>query len=291
MSTIAELLPSYEDYMRNERRLAQGTIDAYLGDLRQLDRLLRGADVADTGVDHLRAIMRRLSQDGMKVSTIQRKFRGYSSFWRWLVLEKLVNENPVERVKLPRSEKKIAHWLTEPELERLINTPVERRLRRLEERDALAFKVLAWLGLRRSELLNLSVADVRFADGVVIVRNTKTRRDRLLPIPLPIRSELKAFIGDRITGYVFTSWTGKKWGLKDFNRAFRQHVIRCGLDPDLVHPHTLRHTFATQLRMRGVDIQVVSELLGHADIKSTMVYSHVGPSSLRLALNLHPLSK
>lgn len=286
MPTILELLEPYEEYLRHERRVAKSTRQAYLTDLQQLGQFLTGCVGAIT-LNDLREYQQHLSKLGRASSTIHRKFHGFGTFWQWLVWEGYATEKLTERVRLPRLDKSIKDWMPKPELQRFLETPVDRRMRRLNHRDHTAFLLMGWLGLRRSEVLNLQVSDVRFHDGMIIIRKGKGRRDRSLPLLPEFEDELRQLIGDRKGGWVFHAATGGKWRPKDLNRAFQIHLQRCGLDGKGYTPHTLRHTFATLMVRSGKDIHLVKELLGHEDLNSTEVYLHTGPVDKILALEDH----
>lgn len=290
MTTISDLLPAYEDYLRHERQSADLTVIAYLGDLRGLADFCQAKPVSEIAVNDLRAYMRDLSHQGFKTATIRRKFHGFGTFWHWLKMEKHASDVITEQLKLPRKPRQIVKWLNENDLRTLIETPVARS-DGFAARDTLAWKLLAWLGLRRSEVVDLEVGDIRFVDGVILIRAAKGDKDRLLPLPPELEPNLRAFIGTRTAGLLFRGAKGRGWSVQSFNRAFRSHLKTCGLSGKGITPHTLRHTFATHLVRSGVSIVTVSKLLGHADIQSTMIYVHVDMGQMKEAIENYVLSK
>lgn len=288
MTQISDLLPRYGHYLTHERGLAAATVTAYLSDLRRLARFT-AADVEAVDRDALRAFMRHLSVCGYATSTIRRTFHGFGTFWAWLRLEHVTEADPLEALRLPRQNRRAPAWLSEAELRRFATTPVTARWESVVLRDTLAWGTLAWLGLRRQELLALQVGDVRLADGVIVVKNTKSKQDRTLAIPAALQCPFSTLCeGRSATDYVFGR-RGRPWGLAPFNRAFKRHLRAAGLEDRGVTPHTLRHSFATHLILRGVALHVVKELLGHKDMASTQVYLHADPQHLRDALAKHPL--
>lgn len=291
MNTILSLIPKYDHYLEHERQSAVSTRAAYLSDLRKLAVFLPG-DVGQITLDDMRAYQRHLHEQGAKTNTIRRKFHGFSTFWHWLVMEKYAQEIVVERIRLPKQHRPIPEYLSVDELERFASTPAQ-GLPILAQRNALAWKCLAWLGLRRSELLNLQVKDVRVNEKLLIIRRAKGNKDRVLPVVNPqLLFELAAFVQERSPDeYVFSLMVGRKWGLNAFMRAFAYHLEACGLADRGVTPHTLRHSFATHLIMAGADVTEVQQLLGHADIKNTMIYIHIEQERLRQAMSLHVLNK
>lgn len=288
--SILSLLPDYEIYLKHERRLSAATIAAYLCDLRVMSRSLP-QPISEITLDDLRAYQRHLSMSDLKVATVRRKFHGFSTFWKWARLEGHCMEVVTERIKLPRQDVTIPRWLNADELQRFVSTPIRSDSYQTRLRHGLAFKTLAWLGLRRAELLKLLISNVYLETDTIIVRNTKSKRDRAMPIPAPLRPAFAELIAERPgDDYVFSATSGEPWGVQPFAKAFKRHLAACGLAGQGITPHTLRHTFATHLVMRGVPITDVKELLGHSDIKNTMIYVHANPDRLRHAMNMHILN-
>jgi site-specific recombinase XerD len=288
MTTITELLPRYEEYMVHERALAPATVRAYLLDLVKLAKFT-ALSVEEVDRNELRRYIRALSKRGLAPATIRRMFHGYGTFWKWLLLEHVVTENATAGLTLPRLNRTTPNWLSEDELRRFANTPTASRRKKLRFRDAVAWKMLAWLGLRRQELLNLKVANVHLADKVIVIRNTKSKRDRALGIPDELYPLLKRLcLGKDADAYVFGMYGGR-WNLGSFNKAFKRHIQRCGFPEGYLTPHTLRHTFGTLLVMRGVELHVVKELMGHERLSSTERYLHASRIYLKDAMDKHPL--
>lgn len=291
MAIIIELLSEYEGYLQYERRVAKGTLRAYLSDLKGLGMIIT-KDVAAITLNDLRAYQSQLGKQGLTNSTIIRKFDGFRTFWKWLILQEYTTVNVPEHIRLPRRNRRVPKWLTEAELVRFANTPVQPgRSHTYPFRDAVAWKTLAWLGLRRSEVLSLKVADVQVEDATLVIRHSKGDRDRVLPLPAKLQDDLRELIGDRAPDqFVFSSTPDCHWSVNGFTNCFKRHLQTCGLENRKVTPHTIRHSFATQLVRRGVPLPVVKALLGHSDIKTTMVYVHVGQDDLKRAIAQHVLN-
>lgn len=281
---IVDLLPRFQDYLQNERRYAAATVAAYRSDLRDLAALC--PDLAGISIDALRAYLRSLTARGISAATIERKFAALKTFWRWLRLEGLATEVLPERVQLPRKEDRLPRWLTRDELARFVNTPAPKL------RERVAWQLLAWLGLRRGELLSLRIDDARVADGTIIIRGIKTKRDRLLPIPGPVFNPLGLLVSGRLpSDYVFRGDHSANWPKDQFMRAFYAHLERAGLAGQGITPHSLRHTLATSLVESGVVLPDVQTFLGHSDVKSTMKYVHLGAERLALVMQRHILNE
>lgn len=285
MTTLSEVQGEYRRYLEHERRFAKQTVAAYLGDVRTLMESLGNLDVESIRQADLRAHMRYLSERGYKQRTIERRIYGLSTFFGWLKLEGLIQAGPTEGLRIPRRPRPLPTWLTESELRQFAETPDP------NPRNDLAWKLLAWLGMRRGELLALTVADVRLEDGALLIRNSKGNRDRILPLPaalIPALRERTRSVSPEVV--LLPGDLGPRWSVSSFNKYFKLHLERCGLAGQGVTPHTLRHSFATHLLEKGVNIVQIQALLGHADIKSTLVYLHTGKKQLQKALELHVLN-
>lgn len=289
--SILKLLSEYIEYLRYERQLSEASIMAYKSDLRKLDSFLGSKPVEEITRDDLRALMRDMTRQKLSTYTVRRHMHGYSTFWDWLKLTGRIQENVADLIQLPKPQRRVPDWLDVNELERWINTPAQGSRRVIKHRNITAWRTLAWLGLRRGELLKLEVKDVRLSDREIVIRNTKGKHDRILPIPDSLYDDLAQQVGDKSAdAKVFASQAGKRWTPQYFNRAFRAHVVACGLADRKVTPKTLRHTFATQLIRQGVDLSTVSRLMGHKDIKTTMIYIQHDPKTLRDAMERHVLN-
>lgn len=281
---ISDLLSQYREYLQHERKLAQQTITAYNNDLKLLAKAVDKPLLEITKSD-LRAYMRQMSKEGLATATIRRKFHGFRTFWTWLKLAEIDDRMIPEQIDLPKRTRPAPNWLTESELRTFVETLDG------NPRNDLAWAVLAYLGVRRGELLNLRWSDIDIESKTVTIQPGKNKRARILHIPdgllvriLKLQSTFKT-----LPEFVFNGSHGR-WGVQPFNRAFKRHLVRCGLDDHGITPHSLRHSFATHLIRRGVNISDVKELLGHKDISTTSIYIHHDPDGLKKALERHILN-
>lgn len=285
MTQIPALLPRYEQFLRFELQRADSTVIAYLSDLRALNSAV-DKPVEQIVKNDLREYMRRLGKRGISRSTVRRKINGMSTFWKWLMDEGYVERNATAGIVLPKREAKFARWLSEAELRRFVETPDA------DPRNALAWKLLAWLGLRRDELRRLRVGDVSLDDGLIVVRNAKGQKDRVLPIPDALKDDLSTAQADGWRDadmYLLPGDQGGYWSKNSFYYAFNAHVAAAGL-PEIT-PHTLRHTLATHLSQRGVPLRIIQQWLGHTRIDTTGRYLHVAPEFMESALSKHVLNE
>ena len=285
MVQITSLLPRYEQFLRFELQRADATVSAYLSDLRGLDSAI-DKPVEQIAKNDLRAYMRALGKRGISRSTVRRKVNGMSTFWKWLIDEGYIDANVTSGIVLPKRERKFARWLSETELRRYVETPDD------DPRNALAWKLLAWLGLRRDELRRLRVGDVNLNDHRITIRDAKGQKDRVLPIPDALKDDLADAQADgwRDAGmYLLPGDKGGYWSKNSFYKAFNAHVAAADLPK--ITPHTLRHTLATHMSQRGVPLRIIQQWLGHERIETTGRYLHVAPEFMESALDKHVLNE
>lgn len=282
MTTIIALLPDYERFLRHELQRADQTVTAYLSDLRGLSSAL-DKPVEEIVKNDLRAYMRARGEQGISRATVRRSIGGMSTFWKWMIDEGYVSVNATSGIVLPKVERKFARWLSEVELRRFVETPDN------PPRNILAWKLLAWLALRRDELLGLLCEDVMLNESVIIVRNTKGLTDRTLPIPNVLYEELgTAALSRPMDAYLLPGAMGGYWDHRSFYLAFNRHCKAAGVSG--ITPHTLRHTFATHMSQQGVPLRVIQKWLGHKRIDTTSIYLQVAPEFMSEALAKHILN-
>lgn len=285
---IETLLPKFIEHLRDERQLEPETIANYTSDLNQLNSFVAGKPVNEISIDDLRGFMRDLKNKGRARATIRRKVHTASSFWRFLhIIGKVDDHMPDKVLKLlPKYRRTVPDkFLSVSELKRFSGTPAPLL------RDTLAWKILAWLGLRRSELLNLKIENVRLSENEIIITG-KGNHQRIMPLNEELNLLIKAVAwGRQNNEYLLESVLGGHWGKDSFSKAFRDHLIRCELEGKGYTPHTLRHTFATHLAMAGTPIAKISRLMGHQDFSTTWKYIHHSPEHLKEGMLLHPLNE
>lgn len=181
MTKISELIHDYTEYLEFERVVATQTLKAYLSDIHRLTNSVGNIDIENVKLDDLRRHVRDMSKDGLANATIRRRIHSLNTFYGWLVLENVVEEVISRKLHLPKRHRKQPTWLSDNEIRRFANT---------DSPHSIAWKILAWFGLRRSEVLALDWRDVRLQDKVIIIRDTKSKRDRVMPIPSVFRQEL-----------------------------------------------------------------------------------------------------
>lgn len=280
---IEDLLPKYRDYIKHERQLAPQTIDNYMVDARRLAKFVNKPVGAITRND-LREYVRHMSKRGYKAATIRRTIHGLSTFWKWLLMEGLVQEVITLHIPLPRKNEVIHHWMSEHELREFSAAAGGEPLR-----ERLAWRTLAFTGMRPGELLNLRVEQVKLDEQVIVIRNTKSKRDRVLLIAPALLADFRQIIGHRHEDeFVFGGV--RKWRRHTMYKAFHEFLERAGMADRGYTPYVLRHTFGTLLAMKNVPGHVLKNLMGHKSITTTEIYLHAAPANLTDAMKQYVLT-
>lgn len=271
---MEEILDSFKEYLEHVRRHSENTVKAYLKDVRKLLQFLK-KDVKNISRKDIEEFLKALSKGELiginpRETTISRYISSLSTFFNYLELSGNISSNPMERIKHPRIRRKIPDFLTEDEVKNLIESFNEEN----ELKQKTAISLLYFGGLRISELCNMRVSDISFLPPFLRVEMGKGRKDRLVPLPERVVPLLKKYI-ENFEPKIYVFENGKKHvHPSTVFRWVKEGVKRANIKKD-VHPHTLRHSYATHLIRRGVNIKVVQELLGHTNLSTTSIYLHV----------------
>jgi integrase/recombinase XerD len=276
------------DHLVLERGLSPRTVDAYRRDVERLAAHMetRGiARPADLGVAELREYVYHLKDRGLQPTSIRRNVSALRTYFAWLLAEGHVVVDPTDRIELPRAWRRLPGVLSRDEVARLLDAPDPSD--RLFWRDKAMLEFAYASGVRVGELITLKVRDVDLQEGLALVLG-KGSKERLVPIGRPalqamivyLREVRPTLAGSRGAGVVFLNARGTPLTRMGVWKVLKKHVRRAGLGRP-VTPHTLRHSFATHLLEGGADLASVQEMLGHADIATTQIYTHVEREYLR----------
>ncbi|MCB1772553.1 MAG: tyrosine recombinase XerC [Gammaproteobacteria bacterium] len=272
-------LPAFLDYLRYEKRLSSRTVDGYQRDLEGFFHWCEGHDLADpVQVDsrHVRAYAAQRHRQGLSPKSLQRHLASIRAWFRFLLREGLLRHNPADGVRAPKTAKTLPHTLDADQLAHLLALPGDGPL---DRRDRAIMELFYSSGLRLSELAGLNVGDTGGDEHLLEItgKGGKTRRVPVghlavvaIEVWLQVRPTLAA-IGEPA---LFVSQRGTRLSRRAIEARLRQRAIEQGM-PRHVHPHMLRHSFASHLLESSGDLRAVQELLGHADISTTQVYTHL----------------
>src|SRR5438309_5180059 len=273
-------------------RLAPRTVDAYKRDLRDLEAWLGGAP-DDATHDQLAAYVAQLRADGLAATTIARRVAALRSFYRHQVLLSVRPDNPAAELELPRRRRALPKTMSPGEVERLIDAAAGTTPRAL--RDRALVELLYGAGLRVSEAVGLERAGVDLENRLVRPMG-KGAKERVVPIGREATDALRRYLArgrpyldKRHRPELFLNAKGGGLTRAGAFLILRRLAERAGLDPGRVHPHLLRHSFATHMLEGGADLRSLQEMLGHADLSTTELYTHVTDRRRREAyFEAHP---
>ena len=286
-----------------ERGAAVHTVDAYRRDLADATNFLRtlGIDLPNADTDDLLGYFSRLASTGLAPSTAARRLSCLRQFFHFLVHEEFLNADPTAALDSPRTRRSLPKVLSETEVERLL--AVAHAHARDGQGRALRMVALLELlyatGLRVSELVGLPGAAIQ-GDGRFIIVRGKGGKERLVPLSEPARAAIADYMPVRLTfcpNGGLSSWlfpSRARCGhltRQQFSLALKALATDAGVDPSKLSPHVLRHAFASHLLAHGADLRSLQKLLGHSDIATTQIYTHVLDERLKkLVRDHHPLS-
>jgi integrase/recombinase XerD len=296
----AELMLDFLGYLELERGLSRNTLEAYRSDLQQfgefidrhkLEPLTLGPPELAHFVSELAA--GRGGRGPVAAATLQRKVACLRSFYRYLRRERMIEHDPAAELRGPRSRARLPQVLSRDEIMRLLAQPSGSSPSALRDRALL--ETMYACGLRASEVIGLELSDLDLMGGILRARG-KGSKERIVPIGSKAVTGLRVYlerarprlVGLRDEPKVFVNLRGGALSRQGLYKIVQRHAAAAGLDHRM-SPHTLRHSFATHLLAGGCDLRSLQEMLGHADIATTQIYTHLSPDRLRdVYFDAHP---
>jgi integrase/recombinase XerD len=291
-----EILDPFLHYLAVEKGLARNTLEAYSRDLNAYLAFLEGegiASLADTTTLTVMAFMNRLKERGLTVRSITRALVALRGLYRYLSREGHLGINPLEDMELPRLSSTLPHVLSIQDVEQLLAQPDAEGP--LGIRDGAMLELLYATGMRVSELVALPTTAANLEVGFVMVTG-KGGRERICPIGEVAMDRVKSYLErgrpsilkGKESPLLFLNNRGGRMSRQGFWKLLRHYALKAGITARIT-PHTLRHSFATHLLERGADLRFIQAMLGHVDISTTQVYTHVNQEYLKqLHRQFHP---
>ena len=281
-------LRSFLNYLLVDKGLSNNTVKAYEADISSFFQWLDNEDLKYKNLqeDHINQYISFLFQRKMRSSSVNRKISSIKSFYIFLVKRNFVKNSPLNDLVTPKQEKYLPESMSEAEVDKLLNSPDVSN--KIENRDKAMIEMLYATGMRISELVNLKVTDVDMKRCVVKVFG-KGSKERLVPFGETALDSLRSYLNEReqsSSKEIFLSNRGKKMTRVAFWQRVKVYLIRENLK-NSISPHTLRHAFATHLLNRGADLRSVQLLLGHSDLSTTQIYTHIAKQRLSDVLKKH----
>lgn len=286
------ILNQFANYLIVERSLSKTSVSLYTSDVRQFFSIFgkrEEVNFAKIGSEDIRRYISMLSSLGLVSSSVARKISSIKIFFRFLVSERVVNTDPTENIALPKVAKKLPSILTVNEVVQIINSTQSGN----QERGVKEFRSWAMLetlyatGVRISELLSLRMSDISLAEGFVRVIG-KGNKERIVPMGRLAIEAIKEYLQHarskllkgRASEYLFLNYRGQKLSRMGFWKILKENLKRAKIGKR-VTPHSFRHSFATHLLEGGANLRAVQEMLGHSNITTTQIYTHLDRKYLK----------
>jgi integrase/recombinase XerD len=292
---------AYRAHLLLERRLAENTVAAYLSDLnlcwQQLCATGNTSDPEDVGwldKENLQAFFVALADLGFRPSTLSRYISSLRGYTEWLRDTGHLEDDPCRAIRIPKAQRYKPHALTHADMTALYAVAQGKNARR----DAALLELLYGLGLRISEAITLPLDALRFEEDLVLVQG-KGNKQRVVPLGAKVRATLRDYLESERAAVakpkvatVIVNRRGTELSRMGAWKIVRKLCVDAGLDATEISPHTFRHTFATHLIEAGADLRAVQELLGHADISTTQIYTHLDQDYLKeVHQSFHPRNR
>ena len=282
-----ECLAIFEEYLRNEKNASANTLSSYLRDIRQLADYLdseKDTDIVSATDVDLEEYIQHLRESGKSVATVSRCIASIKNLYSYLGIHQIIKQSPATKLTTEKSVQKLPQILTSQEVNLLLDQP--KCIDAKGYRDKAMLELLYATGMRVTELIDLDVADVNLPAAVV--RCHGRNKERFIPIYPAAVKALDEYIrlvrpqmlADPADPTLFVNIGGERMSRQGFWKIIKHYQKKANIDKDIT-PHTLRHSFAAHLLENGADIHDIQEMLGHADVSSTQIYSQLVKKQLK----------
>lgn len=288
----------YQQYLTSERNYSENTVQSYVSDICEFADFLKVEEMGTlltARSTHARNFMTRLFNSGFKRKSIARKLSSLKTFYRYLITEKRVDKNPFELIESPKVEKSLPRFLYKEEIEKIFNSIDTSTA--IGKRNIAIMEILYGSGLRVSELCTLTEKNLDFANAMIKVLG-KGSKERYVPMNQRTidalnqylyvgRKELILKVEKAAPNELFVNHNGGALTSRGV-RVIINKILEDAAEATHVYPHMLRHTFATHLLDGGADLRSVQEMLGHSNLSTTQIYTHVSTEQLKKSMENHP---
>ena len=280
---MEKYINSFLNYLKVEKNYSDNTIQGYHKDLLDYKEYLNGKNIKDTDYKFIRNYLSYMFLKKYEKKTISRHISTLRSFYKYLVNENIISKNPMLLISNPKLDKKLPNFLYYDELEILLNIPDKETI--LGLRDALILEMLYSTGIRVSELINIKLKDINFSDKKILILG-KGSKERYVLYGNTLKQILDLYLKNsrpklnKNSEYLILNKNGNKITDRGV-RLIISNILKKGELDYHVSPNTLRHTFATHMLDNGADLKSVQELLGHSNLSTTQVYTHIPNERLR----------
>ena len=282
---------SYLDYLKFEKKLSNNTLNSYRDNLNQFMKFFKEKDLIKLKETDIRSFISKLEKTE---KTKAHYLTVINSFYNFLCDENKINTNPCENIRQPKLPKKLPNYLTIEEVDKLLDVRLDNPL---AYRNKAMLELLYSTGVRITELIELKLNNIDFTDELIRVMG-KGSKERIIPLGEEAVKYLSMYINQyrnlilktKTSDYLFINNFGNQITRQGFFKIIKKECKAQGIEKN-VSPHTLRHSFATHLLNNGADLRVIQELLGHSDISTTQIYTHISKEKLKQDYEYHPRNK
>lgn len=281
---LEDIKNDYLRYLLIDKNYSKNTIDSYNIDLEKFTQYFKNNDIKKITSDNLKEYIKYLNNQNLNEKSISRNISCLKSFYKYLVIEKIVKTNVADVLYMPKIQKSLPNILSPNEVDKLLN---------INLKDSFSYRNKAMLelmyssGLRVSELVDLKLQNIDFSEDIVRIFG-KGSKERIVPIGDYAKEYLEKYINEYrntmfkngINEYVFLNNHGNKMTRQGFFKIIKQLAKEKNINKD-ISPHTLRHSFASHMLKYGADLRTIQELLGHSDISTTQIYTHITNEELK----------
>lgn len=284
------MVDKFLNYLKYEKNFSDHTIINYKIDLEEFYKYLDNKTTNEIDINNIREYLKELYNKKYSPSSISRKVSSLKSYFKYLESENKIKENPMTLISNPKKEKKLPTFLNYNDLEKLLNAPDKESEEGI--RNSLIIELLYSTGIRVSELVNIEIKNINFEEHKILVLG-KGNKERYVYYGSECTKKIEDYLKVRNakTNYLLVNKHGNKLNERTVRKTIEEEAKKAGLTVH-VTPHTLRHTYATHMLNEGADLKSVGDLLGHENLSTTQIYTHVSNERLRsVYLNSHPRAK
>lgn len=295
---MKDYIIEFTDFLKSQKKASVNTVESYLRDINQFVTYCTSSNISDTAcveLSHLNSYIDYLTALGKSDATKSRIIASLRCYYRFLRNEKIVSLNPVDSIKIKKTERKLPDILDTNEIILLLSQPDTSDYKGI--RDKAMLELLYATGLKVSELIELKVSDINLQVGIVHLHSDK--KERIIPLyPAAVKTLANylvnvrpAIVLDEEEDRLFTNMTGIHMSRQGFWKIIKHYAATAGIKKDIT-PHTLRHSFAAHLLENGAKLSDIKDMLGHSDISSTQIYAQLMKSKYTASYaKFHPLAK
>ncbi len=288
---MIRFIRKFVNYLEVEKNCSQHTLRCYRSDLLELASFLKEKGPKDVTHLDLRRFMADLKGRNCARRTVVRKLAAVRSFFKFLFREKLVKANPADSVFTPKLDRRLPEFLAQGRMVDLVTAPIKKNIAGFRDRAIL--EVLYSAGIRVSELVGLDCENVDLIDGVIKVRG-KGKKERIALLGKEAQRAVRDYVQKRQVSWgdrpkaLFLNKQGKRLSDRSVRRLIDKYVRQCGIEKK-ISPHSIRHSFATHMLNNGADLRSVQELLGHKNLSTTQIYTHLDTQKIKeIYMKAHP---